>query len=163
MSGIDDQLRNALETAYAYLNRRDRTTHELREHLHRHLSGTTAADRAIGVLQEQGYLDDARYARLFAEDKRGLEHWGDERIRRALEARGVARELIDDALTPTAGESELDRALSLLARRFPGGPPRERRDRDRALGILVRKGYDVELALDALAAYARHSRDTTVR
>ena len=105
MSDIDDQLRNVLETAYAYLNRRDRTTHELREHLRKQVSDTAVAARAIGVLQEQGYLDDARYARLFAEDKRTLEDWGGERIRRALEARGVARELIDDALTAAAGES----------------------------------------------------------
>ena len=53
-----------------------------------------------------------------------------------------------------AEESELDRALALLRRRFPS-PPRDRRERDRALGVLIRKGYDSELALDALAAHAR--------
>jgi regulatory protein len=51
-------------------------------------------------------------------------------------------------------QSELDRALGLLRRRFPD-PPQDRRDRNRALGMLLRKGYESELALDALAAYAR--------
>jgi regulatory protein len=50
--------------------------------------------------------------------------------------------------------TELQRALALLRRRFPD-PPRDRRDRDRALGVLLRKGYESELALDALAAHAR--------
>jgi regulatory protein len=42
----------------------------------------------------------------------------------------------------------------VLRQRFPS-PPRDRRERERALGILLRKGYDIELALDALAAYDR--------
>ena len=41
-------------------------------------------------------------------------------------------------------DAELERALALLRRRFPS-PPRERRDRDRALAVLLRKGYDTEL------------------
>ncbi len=44
--------------------------------------------------------------------------------------------------------------MALLRRRFPD-PPQDRRDRNRALGMLVRKGYDTELALDALSAHAR--------
>jgi len=46
--------------------------------------------------------------------------------------------------------------VALLRRRFPT-PPRERRDRDRALGALIRKGFESKLALDALSAYARGS------
>ena len=33
--------------------------------------------------------------------------------------------------------------------------PADRRERERALGVLLRKGYESELALDALSAYAR--------
>jgi SOS response regulatory protein OraA/RecX len=50
----------------------------------------------------------------------------------------------------------MERALEILRRRFPS-PPRERRDRDRALAVLLRKGYEPELALDALTAHARAS------
>ncbi len=42
-------------------------------------------------------------------------------------------------------------------------PPRERRDRDRALGMLIRKGYDSELALDALAAHVREPAPSGIR
>jgi len=47
----------------------------------------------------------------------------------------------------------LDRRHEILARRFPE-PPRTPRERDRALGVLVRKGYDLELAYDALRRHA---------
>ena len=36
----------------------------------------------IAELLEFGYLDDARYARVFTQDKRTLEAWGNERIAR---------------------------------------------------------------------------------
>lgn len=144
----------ALALAYAYLNHRERTESELRSYLERRELTAPEVQAAIDELTELGYLDDARYARLFAQDKRTLEQWGGERIRRALHERGVERELIDSALQTDDAGHELDRALELLRRRFPQ-PPTDRRERDRALGMMIRKGYDSELALDALSAYAR--------
>jgi regulatory protein len=113
-------------------------------------------EMAIAALVEDGQLDDARFARLLAQDKRELEGWGSDRIRQALLARGVTVDQVVDALSAQGGEDEMERALELLRRRFPA-PAVDRRERDRALGVLVRKGYDVELALDAIAAHARET------
>jgi regulatory protein len=142
----------ALELAYRYLNRRERTVAEMRRHLVARGCREHEAEAAIEQLLDEGYLDDGRYAQLFAEDKRVLEQWGTERIERALLQRGIDRELIDDVLGDDQDEGDLARALALLEHRVPQ-PPRDRRERDRALGILLRKGYEPELALDALATY----------
>jgi regulatory protein len=166
-----ERLQHALGLAYRYLNSRERTTTEVLRHLE--LNGIDAAcrQRALELLTEEGTIDDARFARLFVQDKRELAEWGRERIRQGLLARGIDSELAQDTLdagseprwdgtpqaTPDPHQAELERALALLRRRFPA-PPRERRDRDRALGLLIRKGYDPDLALDALAAYARGGR-----
>ncbi len=155
----DEHLQRALELSFAYLNRRERTVGELRLQLERKGIGERAAQAAIARLLEDGYLDDGRFALMFVHDKRELDGWGSERIRRELALRGIDRALIETALdrhqAELAGDqTELDRALALLRRRFPS-PPRERRDRDRALGVLIRKGFESELALDALATYAR--------
>ena len=50
-------------------------------------------------------------------------------------------------------EEEMTAALELLRRRCPN-PPANRAERDRALGILVRRGYPPELAFDALRRHA---------
>lgn len=165
----EERLQKALDLAYAYLNPRDRTVNEIRARLERRGVSEVTSEEVIRILGEQGFLDDTRFARLFVADKRTLEQWGSERIRRGLLSRGIDRHLVDAALAEapaSAGEddgdgdgvggalSELDRALALLRRRFPQ-PPEDRRDRNRALGMLLRKGYESELALDALAAYAR--------
>lgn len=151
----------ALELAYRYLERRERTVGEVRQHLLSREVDEASAAAVIEELVEQGALDDVRFARLFVEDKRELERWGGERIRRGLLARGIDPEVADAALTAADaavpgdnGEapSELTRALGLLAQKFPQ-PLRGRRERERALGLLLRRGYEPELALDALRAH----------
>jgi regulatory protein len=113
-------------------------------------------DDAVAEMIETGYLDDARYARMFVQDRRQLEQWGSERIRRALASRGVEDHLIDAALAEDDDQEddELARALAVLQRRFPT-PPADGRERQRAFATLVRRGYEPELALDAVAAHAR--------
>jgi regulatory protein len=144
-----------LELAYRYLNRRDRTEGDVCRHLAGKGVDPEAVEATIETLREQGYVDDGRYARLFAEDKRTLEGWGSERIKNTLASRGIDPALIGAAVADDGGAgAEMERALEILRRRFPT-PPRERRDRDRALAVLLRKGYDAELALDALTAHAR--------
>ncbi len=151
-SGIESASARALALAYRYLNQRERTVQELRRHLSARDLDPAAVSAAVAELTEAGYLDDARYARLFTEDKRRLEQWGNGRIRGALLARGIEREVVDSALTE--GDDELSRALALLEQRFPE-PPQERQGRQRALGFLLRRGYEPELARDALTAYSR--------
>ncbi|MEO6857528.1 MAG: regulatory protein RecX [Solirubrobacteraceae bacterium] len=155
----EERLQKALSLAFAYLNRRDRTVGEVERHLERKGIRAEAREDSVRVLREDGYLDDGRYALMFVHDKRALDGWGSERIRRELNARGIERELIEAALARDElergdGETELDRALAILRRHFPS-PPQERRDRERALSMLLRKGFDSELALDALSAHAR--------
>ena len=161
----EERLQKALDLAYAYLNPRERTVQEVRLRLHRRGVSAEVTEEALEVLAGQGFLDDARFARLFVGDKRRLEQWGSERIRRGLLARGIDRALAEAALAESEDdddgaasgdepETELERALAVLRRRFPD-PPQDRRDRNRALGLLLRKGYETELALDALSAHAR--------
>ncbi len=150
---------DAMALALVYLNRRERTVSEVRARLERADLADSEIESTVAELVELGYLDDARFARLFVEDKRNLERWGSERIVRGLAAHGIDHDVIAQALAAAAGpggkdgrDSELGRALELLERRFPQ-PPSEPRERERAFGVLIRKGYDSELAVDAIRAW----------
>jgi regulatory protein len=149
-----ERLQHALEAAYRYLGPRDRTVAEVRGRLEADGVEEGIVDATVAELEAQGYLDDARYAQRFAEDRRSLDAWGAERIERRLLAVGVDPAHIAAALGERGGDEELEAAVAVLRRRFPSAPADDR-DRDRALGLLVRKGYDLDLAYDAVRAYER--------
>jgi regulatory protein len=147
------RLQHAREVAWTALNRREHTMAELARILARKRVEPAVIDSVVGELREQGYLDDASYAHRFAEDRRRLDGWGAERIEQRLRALGVDAELIAAAVSTRDHEGEMEAAMGLLRRRFPD-PPATPRDCERALGVLVRKGYELELAHDAIRHHA---------
>jgi regulatory protein len=146
------RLQRALDLGYRHLGKRDRTEAEVRRHLRAKDVDETSIDGALEALVGQRYVDDARYATTFAEDRRTLDAWGPERIERRLLELGVAPELIADALSGRDSADERDAAVTLLHRRFAEIPATDR-DRKRALDILVRKGYELDLAYEAVRAF----------
>jgi regulatory protein len=154
----EQRLQHALDLAFRYLTRRDRTVLEMRRYLEGKRVEPCAIEEALAHLQRGGCLDDARFARQFAEDKRLLDEWGADRIERRLLALGIPAALVRDAVKVRGRSDELEAACALLQRRFPAldDDPRERR---RAYGVLVRKGYEHELAWEAIRAHARGDAD----
>jgi regulatory protein len=141
-----------LSLALKALERKERSVAEMGDWLRARGVGPEEIEEVVDRLVGTGVLDDARFARRYAEDKRELRRWGRERIRAALLERGILSEDIDEALNDASGDQELDRAIDLL---------RERRcalddpaNRQRALGLLIRRGYDSEIAYEAI----RHIR-----
>jgi regulatory protein len=149
----ETRLQHARNLAWLALNRRDHTVAEVARLLARKRVDPATIDAVVGELCQQGYLDDARFATRFAEDRRRLDGWGAERIERRLNALGIAGELIAAAVDEQGPEAELEAAVALLRRRFRA-PLATPRDCERALGVLVRKGYDLELAHDAIRRHA---------
>ncbi|MFN2612037.1 MAG: regulatory protein RecX [Solirubrobacterales bacterium] len=130
------------------LGHKERSKRELTDWLRERVSDEGEVEAAIGDLIETGGLDDARFAEAFAADKRELKGWGPERIRQALEARGIAAEHVDTALRAESPDRELDRAVELLARR--GQRFDSESERSRALSFLARRGYAYETAYEAV-------------
>lgn len=139
----------ARDLAYRAVAARERTVAELRSLLERKRAEPGAIETAVAELTDAGYLDDARYARRFADDKRSLERWGAERIERELARRGVAAEHVEAAVSGREPEEELEVALALLDQRF-SPPLDDPRQCDRAWRFLVRRGYHPDLAYDAV-------------
>ncbi len=137
--------------AYRLLGHRARSREELRRRLLAKEHDEHAIDDALERLAADGFLDDAAFARSYVADKRRLESWGAERIRRGLRELGVDAALIDDALAGDGGEEgvELDRALAVLRRR---GAPEAPLDaaRRRAFQALQRRGFSSSVAYAAV-------------
>ena len=148
---------DAYDLALKALGYKERTESELRAWLAERGVEQGETEDVIALLAEAGAIDDASFARRYAEDKRLLAGWGPDRIVKALEGRGVAREHIEAALGGEDESTQLERASSLLVDR--GMSCRSERERERALGLLVRRGYPLELAYEAVRAAERRSRE----
>ena len=157
-SDARSETERAVDLAYKAVGRRERTVAELRTLLERKRVDPGAIAEAVEELSEAGFLDDARYARRFAEDKRDLEQWGSERIARELQRRGIAPDLVEAASRDRSAAAELETAVLLLERRL-GAPARDDRERDRAWRMLVRRGYSPELAYEAIRRHERERRE----
>ena len=142
-----------LSLALRALGRKERTVAEMGSWLRARGVGDNEVEEVVDQLVSTGVLDDTRYAQRYAEDKRELKRWGSERIRAALLDRGIGEEDIAEALGSDGGEAEIDQAVQVLRER--GETLADALERQRALGLLARRGYDSETAYEAIRR-ARH-------
>ena len=140
-----------LALALQALSRKERTVAEMGSWLHARGVGSDDVEAVVGHLAETGTLDDRRFAERYAEDKRELAGWGEERIRMALSQRGVPEEHISEALQ-AGDEDETSRAVTALKAR--GAGLCDALERNRAFGFLVRRGYSAEVAYEAIRRLA---------
>lgn len=137
----------ALNAAIGALHRKERTAAELHGWLLERDHERDLVEDVIAELVEVGELDDERFAFAYASDKRDLSGWGSERIEAALMDRGLGLALAERAAAEPR-DSQLARAVELLRRR--GESPEDGESRNRALSYLTRRGYEYELAYDAI-------------
>ncbi len=142
----------AMVAAVRALRRRERTVAELRGWLLERDLRDDDVEAVVDELIAVGELDDDRFARAFAADKRELSGWGPERIEAALIDRGLERTLAESAAREQH-EKQLVRAAEQLRRRF--GPLTDDAERARALAFLGRRGYGYEIAYDAIRRVER--------
>jgi regulatory protein len=153
--GGQEREADAFTRGLGALRRRERTVSELHAWLAERGFEAIQIEVALGRLTELGELDDERFAQRFAEDKRELSGWGPDRIRETLIARGVEQDLVDQALAADAPDQQVERAVSLLRTR--GAPLDDDSERAKALSFLARRGYQLELAYEAVRRHGREA------
>jgi regulatory protein len=88
------------------LMRRAYSIHEMKEYLGRRAADKSGVTVVITRLRDQGYLDDAKYARDYARLHANSRRQGKFRIARELRARGVPDRHIDTALESVFAETD---------------------------------------------------------
>ena len=147
--------KTAFELAVGALSRRERTVAELRAWLAAREVDPAEVEEALERLIELGQLDDERYASLFTQDKRELYGWGPGRIRAALVEKGVSRQIAEAAVGSETHSELAERAADLIARR--GDQLDDDSGRGKALAFLARRGYELEVAYDAVRLAERRA------
>ena len=122
---------------------REHSVLELRRKLRRARKPDGPDDDTIGAvladLQRDGLLSEERFVEAFVRSRLGRGQ-GPAKIRAGLMERGVARELVDDALDQDV-EFWVDRAEAAQTRRFGAAPPADRADWAKRARFLSARGF----------------------
>ena len=151
-----------MEIAVRFLGARPRTRWELERRLRRAGAEEPVVEATLERLAEIGYVDDAAFARWWAEQRDRHAPRGRRMIEAELRQHGIGRDVIEanraehasperapeDASLPG---SEADRARDALERHLRGRPlPSDVRALQRVGMFLMRRGFDPETVRSTL-------------
>jgi regulatory protein len=145
-----DLAAKAYDRAVQYLSVRPRSTAEVRRRLHEAKIDDDAIEAAIARLAEQGYLNDAEFARYWVENRQQFSPRGEQALRQELRRAGVDNESIEESLAGldtgeaayTAARPKANR-MQALAQEDPAA------FKQKIGSFLLRRGFSYEVTREA--------------
>lgn len=150
---MDERQKKVLDRLQAQCSRREYCIKDIREKALKSLDGDAdAASAIVDSLVEDRFVDELRYAGAFAREKAHLTGWGPIKISAALRAKGIASDIIKEALADASdaeSAAKLESVLRAKSRTVEGEPDAKLR----LIRFALQRGYDynqVRTAVDAV-------------
>jgi regulatory protein len=140
------------DSAFRLISRRQHSISELRTKLHRKEISKELIEQVISNLLAGGFLDDEKFAIAYVEERSGKKI-GVHKIKAELSKKGVARDLVDKALSHMDCSQSYDRAFQLALKKLEYI---ERKEKDRRkikvklYSFLNSRGYETEIVMKVL-------------
>ena len=129
------------------ISRRPRSQREIRDYAFRKQWTKSNTERVIERLLERGYLDDAKFAEIFARSRANLRNYSTKRMKLELRKKGIASDIVDQVLTDSENFDENAALKNLIAKK------RNRYDNEQKLiAYLARQGFSYDKIRDALSS-----------
>ena len=136
----------AKQKALRYCAYQERSHQEVKNKLYELGLRTSDVDELLSYLITEGFLNEERYAKLFAGGKFRVKHWGRIKIAHALESKGLSKTCIRIGLKEIDEVDYLETLEKLIAAKI-----NEVSDdnkfvvRDKVSKYAIQKGYEPEL------------------
>lgn len=153
------RIQQVLTAMMRYCAYRDRCCSEVRERMAREPLSEDERNKVIALLQEQGFLNEQRYASGFVRGKFNQLQWGRIRIRRELGMKGIPDELIDTAMEEIAEEDYLETISRLLLKKCKAAQLKDYAQAAKAMKFVYGKGYESDLIRSELEKLKASGRD----
>ena len=140
---IEDEYERARDAAMRLVVQRPRSMREVRQRLAKREFAAGTIDRVITRLEELALLDDLVFARYWIEQRETFKPRGPIALRQELMQKGVARDIIDEALVDVDVERAARKAGQSRVGRWMGLP--EEQFRQKMAGYLQRRGFGYEI------------------
>lgn len=142
---LESEKLTALDKALTFITASMKTEKDIRAYLRKKGYLEDISDYVVEKMRSYGYLDDAAYARAYAEHAGKKK--GSRLIAMELRQKGVSDEAIEEALSSVSGEEES--ALEVL-KKYLRGKSLDRATLLKAYRHLMGKGFSCETAKGAL-------------
>ncbi len=148
---LDSEKNAALDKAMLHLSATRKTEKQMREFLTKKGYLLAVCDYVVEKLFSYGFLNDGEYAEAYIEQAAGKK--GGRLIKMELRGKGLSEEAIENALAGLPEEREKEAALT-VAKKYLRGKPLDEENRRKAYRYLLGKGFDYEVAKEAIVALA---------
>lgn len=138
--------------------RSEQCEHDIREKLRRKMLRPDDIDNIIGFLIERKFIDNARFARSFTNDKVRFAGWGRNKIRRALALKRIPTSLISEAFEEIDENEYYDALLKAAASKARSLRLEEYDDRLRLFRHLFSRGFESPLISKAIASIRKQQQ-----
>lgn len=141
----------AKQKALRYCAYQERSHQEVKNKLYELGLTSSDADELLTYLITEGFLNEERYAKLFAGGKFRIKHWGRIKIIHALESKGLSKNCIRIGLKEIE-EGDYQQTLEKLITEKTSELEDENAfiARDKISKSLIQKGYEPELVWKTL-------------
>lgn len=141
---MDEKAKQILSKLEAQCSKREYCTADIYQKALAKLEGDReAAEEIVAALEADNFVSDLRYASAFAREKASLTGWGPIKIRFALSAKKIDKEVIDEALgeiEPEKAEARLERLLETKRKSLEGDP----QIKLKLIKFALSRGYDYD-------------------
>jgi regulatory protein len=148
-----ENLKDSLKVALAFLSYRARSVSEVVSKLKSKGFSSNETAATIEYLLFSGYLDDNAFAKALAESRIKNKHWGARRIAADLDAKGIAEDIVRNAVSAISAEEErlaAGTAFDKWLRKTGLKLPLEKKAFEKAFRHLAARGFSVEVVSSVL-------------
>ncbi len=151
---VEDAIRKGYGLAINFLSYRMRSIKEVSDYLLKKELDLEAVQTIINRLIKDNYLNDQEFAQAFVQSRINLSLKGPEIIKRELFEKGVSEANIAYSLRNFTYEQQLEKALSLIIKKYPKKLTTSRTEQDKKMYLLlISKGFTNEIIQQAFTEF----------
>ena len=138
-----------------YCNYQDRCKKEIYSKLNSlELDDDNDKNFIIDFLQDEGFINDERYCRLYVKSKLNVKKWGVNKIKLSLISKGIDKDIINNVLSEIDEDSYKDELVNLLKnKKINETDPYKRKAK--LVRYAVSKGYSLSLVMEVCETISR--------
>jgi len=151
-----EEYEKARELALRYLSIRMRSEFELTSYLRKKECDSQLITRVVHYCHERGYLNDTEYAEMLTRDMVNINRYGTQKIYSVLRKRGIASEIVTQALNGQVDQSEQLVLANKLAMKKLKTIADQSKAKEKIYRYLKQRGFNYSIIVEVVKRLFNH-------